>query len=357
MIDAYEIGINLALQDGVSAGVEAIIRELEALDAAVAASAAGLERLVAEARAAVATAGTAAVRAPGPGGVKATGAGQPGAGHAGTDAGLLAAEGGAALGRPAAPSGVAQSAGEVRQVDAQAPAETAARTAADVRGVAAAPVAATPLRVLAVPDAAAAEGAGKMREASAPMRSAPVPPVAVAGAARGGEDAPQWAASRVAAVAPVSAPGRSEAAVRRSGGLERVVQPLAVPAVAPLGARVELAMAMGPVTQPAAAGSVAAPATPAPVRPRAAPLAPSARALAAVAGPALPEAPTFGGRPAAPPPPAAEEGGRGGDVVLDGRLVGQWLADRMGRDAARPLAGTTGFDPRQSPAWTPAATL
>jgi len=56
MIDAYEIGINLALQDGVSAGLEVIIRELSALDAAVAASASRLQAFMGQAQAAAAVA-------------------------------------------------------------------------------------------------------------------------------------------------------------------------------------------------------------------------------------------------------------------------------------------------------------
>ena len=43
----------------------------------------------------------------------------------------------------------------------------------------------------------------------------------------------------------------------------------------------------------------------------------------------------------------------GGAVILDGRLVGEWMTDRMARDALRPGAGTTFFDGRQGPAWTP----
>ena len=45
MIDAYEIGIQLALQDEVSSGLEVIGRELAELDKAVAASSAGLAAL------------------------------------------------------------------------------------------------------------------------------------------------------------------------------------------------------------------------------------------------------------------------------------------------------------------------
>jgi len=59
--------------------------------------------------------------------------------------------------------------------------------------------------------------------------------------------------------------------------------------------------------------------------------------------------------------PQAESGGERdggpGIVMLDGRLVGQWLTDRMARDAGRPGAGTSFFDPRQAPAWTPSGVL
>ena len=47
-------------------------------------------------------------------------------------------------------------------------------------------------------------------------------------------------------------------------------------------------------------------------------------------------------------PPA---GAQGGAVLLDGRLVGRWLMERMGQAASRPAVGMTGFDPRQSAAW------
>ncbi len=47
----------------------------------------------------------------------------------------------------------------------------------------------------------------------------------------------------------------------------------------------------------------------------------------------------------------------GGTVMLDGRLVGQWLSDHMAREASRPPAGTSFFDPRQTPAWTVSGAL
>lgn len=57
----------------------------------------------------------------------------------------------------------------------------------------------------------------------------------------------------------------------------------------------------------------------------------------------------------APRESGAERGG--GVVMLDGRLVGQWLTDRMGRDAARPNAGMTGFNTRQGAAWSPSGVM
>ena len=57
--------------------------------------------------------------------------------------------------------------------------------------------------------------------------------------------------------------------------------------------------------------------------------------------------------PAGVAAPAASGGaGGGGVVMLDGRLVGRWLADRMGREAARAPSGMTRFDARQSAAWS-----
>ena len=62
------------------------------------------------------------------------------------------------------------------------------------------------------------------------------------------------------------------------------------------------------------------------------------------------------------PQPAGRGGGGSGEqrmgvVQLDGRLVGHWLSESMAREAGRPGAGTTFFDPRQGPAWTPSGAL
>ncbi len=60
-----------------------------------------------------------------------------------------------------------------------------------------------------------------------------------------------------------------------------------------------------------------------------------------------------GSETAGPGGSGGQGGGGGTSVVLDGRLVGYWLGERMARDAARPEAGPTFFDARQGPAWTP----
>ncbi len=41
-----------------------------------------------------------------------------------------------------------------------------------------------------------------------------------------------------------------------------------------------------------------------------------------------------------------------GDITLDGARVGRWMASTLARQAARPAAGPTGPDPRQTPLWS-----
>jgi hypothetical protein len=57
--------------------------------------------------------------------------------------------------------------------------------------------------------------------------------------------------------------------------------------------------------------------------------------------------------PPVPPAPREERAAQpvGGDVYLDGQLLGRWLMDALGREAGRPQGGAAGFDGRLSPAW------
>ena len=41
----------------------------------------------------------------------------------------------------------------------------------------------------------------------------------------------------------------------------------------------------------------------------------------------------------------------GGDVFFDGERVGHWMARELGREAGRPSAGGTAFDPSMGPLW------
>jgi len=54
-----------------------------------------------------------------------------------------------------------------------------------------------------------------------------------------------------------------------------------------------------------------------------------------------------GGAPEAPPTPQGGQAQLGGDVFLDGVLVGKWMSRFLGREAMRAPAGPTGFDPRR----------
>jgi len=41
----------------------------------------------------------------------------------------------------------------------------------------------------------------------------------------------------------------------------------------------------------------------------------------------------------------------GGDIYLEGAVLGRWFTERLARAANRPASGGTAFDPRLSPAW------
>ena len=53
----------------------------------------------------------------------------------------------------------------------------------------------------------------------------------------------------------------------------------------------------------------------------------------------------------APPPPAQSSHSSGGPVYLDGEYVGHWLSNHLAREANRPSAGGTSFDPNLGIAW------
>lgn len=82
-----------------------------------------------------------------------------------------------------------------------------------------------------------------------------------------------------------------------------------------------------------------------------------AEAWTAFAMPSAPAVGEGGGSASSAPPGEAGRGSEGGAVILDGRLVGEWIAEHLAREAGRPAAGPTFFDVRQGPAWTPSGVL
>lgn len=56
--------------------------------------------------------------------------------------------------------------------------------------------------------------------------------------------------------------------------------------------------------------------------------------------------------PSAVPPPTDTRGtSMQGDVYLDGTRLGRWVADYLSKAVDRPRSGTTGFDPRMTATW------
>lgn len=344
MIDAYEIGIQLTLQDDVSAGLAAINRELAEVDRAIAATSANLGNLtqLAEGAGKAAVAGVSkrvatvagpsvAEDRPEPANVPTSkSGGEQQAEPAASPAVVVAA--GEAVGEavaPTAPSGTV-SVAEAKPSSANLPGETTAPSAPPAQEpaiVSAAPAVRAASEPAAAPTAVAKEFATELTQTDLPgvASSSPAP---------------------AAAVARAAAPEKAASAPRASG--ERVVTASIAQAVASrrVHRRVEDAPSMpAPIpmsgSEPLARGVTKA-------------AAPWSGVETRVLAPA-----TAGSERAAAPSARQQDRGEalGGTVMLDGHLVGYWLAEQMAKDASRPPSGTSFFDPRQTPAWTASGSL
>lgn len=311
MEDAHTIGIRLVLDDGVSAGMAVMMAEMSALDRALA----GVERASGAARVRVAEPVPAARPAVALPGEAAPVARSP---EPRVVAGVAISRG------PSVPAVWPRREREVPQ-----PGAVLARPSA------------VPARPAVMPQPAAAP---RSAVAAAPMAPEVVrfaldvaPAPSVAPAVRITQMTAETAATgRVLAAAPQVVPALPAVAGRE-----------AMPgrSAAPLGAQDW--RDVGALATPAAA--VSAVMTPPRLRP-AAPALPwgvtgsSERPAPAVAsGPARPMAPLA--------QPQGQTGPGGGDVFLDGVRLGHWMMNTLGRAAARPQTGATGFDPRMGMAW------
>jgi hypothetical protein len=317
MEDAYVIGIRLALDDGVSAGIATIAGELAALDAAIATTSVNLERLRDFARSVeMPRLTTPSISRSDQGSPPASPANDP----------IMAPST-----PPAAPSRPAPSTEPAREND------TVPATAAPPPTRPPTPVAPSPIiRVLAQATSPEPPSAVVPRSISEPPNRTSAPTAS-----------PPTTLNVATAPTADGLAGRPPAAFAdRDWRPPQPVAPVINVAIAPpvgpsapvQAERGESRPRMGPV---AAADPVAA-------RP---PVAPSIPQAPNVTTPRLAASPTYPGASAAPPPRDSLNGPRQGDVYLDGTRLGRWIADRLAGDAGGPQSGITGFDPRLGATW------
>ena len=295
--DPYEVGLRVALDDGVAEALPVVARELAWLDRAVAATQGRLSGLAA----APAAAGAVTGQVPGPvaeavvpdmdfgAGTGADGAEAPSASPGGVAALATAAEGLTRLERVAA--------AQLPPVD-----RAASRAVAGP----------------SVPAAAAASGFGRLdwggvdwgRLAAPPAIAVPAAPV---------PDAVEHGAMEQGAASPATGAGVGWPAWSAAPQGD-----LAVPSAAPVAA----------VMAPAADGGFA-----------------GHQAAAMPAQASHDDVSEAGAGEAAD----SESGGIGGVLEVDGALLGRFIAEQLGRAADRPPSGMTGFDPLVSPAWMSAS--
>jgi len=330
MVDAYEVGIRLALQDDVSAGLAIIHRELADVDRAIAATSAGLVQLIREAQASSkAVAGIARV-----------------------------------VSRPAPSEDLAAAPAQAEQVPAKA---TERPVVEEPRSTAAAgPSAPSERTVAAQTSVAPAVETPSSSESSAAPVSAPhranvsdVPSLVINQHFSAAQEPGPTAAIAKTAMSPVRSAVQPQ---RRIDALR--ADPVQSPAAAapvlsdapkPNGSLIASIGTAFPSLQRVTEQNISGTADRLGLQPS-----PATEPHSAAAPwfrndirPAVQRQSMQQDRAIAPQPTSRDQTeGSGGVVMLDGRLVGHWLSEQMARDASRPPSGTSFFDPRQSPAWT-----
>ena len=390
MLEAYEIGISLALQDGVSAGIALIRSDLATLDRAIAATSQNLARLQAQASQTAAPPRPAPA-APNPAPVRATAT------------------------SPAEPPDPVPLPGAA----ASKPAEPLPNAAPPPAVMAAAPTPERPLNrpaplppslapnAPAIPPPQVSEGRPttatittqlrptKPASSAQPRQDLVKPAPAIAGLPSSAPSRPVLLAASSAPAPPSTRPANAapQPAPQVTAPLSFVPAPSFRPANPPM--LPQPGVAALPPPGPALANSKhrersqtsphhptaspkpsapppttrfteretvvprqvgpSSPATPPTAQPSCMPL--PARAAAptqyAVPAPSQPYQPPHPPTSFAPPPtPSQQNVTLSGDIILDGARVGRWITSTLARQAARPPAGPTGPDPRQTPLWS-----
>ena len=331
MIDAYEIGIKLALQDGVSGGLATIARELAEVDRAIAATNAGLVALVGITETAARAAAVVRGIAPERSGSLPT--------HV-EEAPLEISLHGTKAATP--PNQILpQNNGSPRETIAAAPPVSLSSVVApgpvgrNVVPTQPPSVEWTPPLAQPVTSALQASGVDRLIEAphtigEAPVvarEGAPMTPITMAIRARTSQDiakGPPAQAKSFTAAAPTQAIERTNVVI---SSIKDAVAPGHVEPSKHSRGLVPQHGLSG--TQAGGGASSAA--------------APGSEIDRGAGVPSVARAPE---RASAPQPQAREAGdGASGTVMLDGRLVGYWLSEQMAREASKPPASTTFFDP------------
>lgn len=345
MIEAFEIGVTLALSDGVSAGIAQARKDMAQLEHVLQSGGVSVRQLRAASLAALAVGRPAALAG-----------GQEARRERPVSEPVVASEPDAsttqAVQRSEDVSGVAGRAPLAPSPAAERPVEAVQRLAPE-----------TPRQVVAPAVAPLAVSMGEP-----PAESSGQAPV---GALDGGNarSAMPFApavqnAAYLAAPITLIAPARSESGERQRVGVAESLRGARAASVArdggqrlvtDFGAR----LAPGYLPKPAAevpAGEVLSSRSQAlpdtrfvdrPQVPAAAALVSGAPSQTGHGGDAQVQDAQAGQRPSVPPAPPAASGPVHGDVFLDGNLVGRWMSRLLTQEAGRASSGPTGFDPRR----------
>ncbi len=351
MIDAYTIGITIALEDGVSAGIASIKQDLLALDRAIQASAAGLlalqrlgrqisiagtgEPLPAPSHAPPATAPTTAAATPSPDlGLPTDPASTP----ATTFVPASVPNAQTSVEDPARPQSVPRERSPA--VPAAPPTESQSKPTKPAQSQ---PIAPPPLTIR-LPEQRSTNQTQPVQPTKIAEFAPRVPPTPRAISGDPSLEKPFPLVDRTDEIAaPVPQPWHATESIGLAPATDRKSSSAAPYSAAPIGPSILLNQAQRP-------GSLSDETTE-PPPPRA--TAPLVQAIED-------RSPRFasGNRPLnsaiSTHPPSRDEApsaGLTGDIMVDGSRLGRWMADALTKMAERAPSGSTGVDPRASPGW------